>query len=264
MLPPHAFRLLCIFLPALACGHSKAAQSSSRQLVAQPEKAPEASAAPATEQQAAASAAPSDGADVRTVMEDHFMLTKVARDAVIAGDLAAVRDPLHVLADYAYPSELPESWRGSLLQLRETARKTAEATSLDAAAKGVAAMARVCGDCHLKNTGDAELGASSEPLAARSEALQERMERHVLALDRMWIGLTGPSEDAWRDGAAVLAHAPARVDAATPEVRAALLELRTLGTRATQAKSTHARAEVYARMLSKCARCHALHAEIEF
>jgi len=94
------------------------------------------------------------------------------------------------------------------------------------------------------------------------------MYRHMWAADRLWEGLTGPSDDAWRSGAEVLARAPASPPVTeTPlpaGVVALLAEVRELGQAALEAETLAQRANLYAPFLASCAGCHAHAADLEF
>jgi hypothetical protein len=256
-----------------ACAHAAAPAPEPAPSAAQaaPPKQPQ--AAPATAAKSCTSPdAGGKGLDdeaLALLMSDHFLITIWARNTVIEGNVEALRKPLRAFAAFKYPAEVPHSWAGSLDRLQRAAQETAEAGTLDLAASGVAAMARVCGDCHIETSGQAELGLSpGDKSTHASDTLDKRMRRHMWALDRMWIGLTAPSDAAWNDGADALAHAPLKMKSASPQLqgdfRSALDEVRALGTSAIQAKTSEARAGVYGRALATCAYCHAFGAEVEF
>lgn len=258
--------IVCLATGLLVASGCATARPADRPQPAQPSAAaPPAPAAPVAAEEPA-EPAETPRSNVRVLMHEHFIITMLSRNAVIVGDLEAAREPANALADHRYAADLPAAWEESLDRLQDAARQAAVARDLPAAARGVAEMARVCGDCHLAASGKAELGDSSEPASGKTDSVEERMGRHILALDRMWIGLTGPSDDAWRDGAKVLVHAPAKTrgQELTPEFRAALREVRALGTRAERAAGSVQRAEVYGQLLSTCAGCHALRAAVEF
>lgn len=203
------------------------------------------------------------------LMNQHFIITVWARDAVIKGDLEGLREPLRALAIYHYPATIPTTWTNHLAALQEAAKRTAETTSLETAAAGVATMSGVCGDCHVETSALAELGPVPEAAAtSKSDTVERRMSRHIWAVDRMWLGLTTPSDDAWNSGAAALAHAPFTMKTTNtklpPGFRTSLNEVRALGVHAQQAKSSRDRSEVYGRTLATCAKCHASGAEVEF
>jgi len=90
------------------------------------------------------------------------------------------------------------------------------------------------------------------------------MARHVWAADRMWVGLLGPSNAAWLDGARdfqggwldtqeVLVDPEDRI-----QMRALVRHVYDLGAEAAQATEPHRRAEIYGEFLATCADCHQL------
>jgi mono/diheme cytochrome c family protein len=203
---------------------------------------------------------------VDDIMGDHFLITAWARDAIIYGELDALREPLMTLADFKYPAAMPPG----LTELQDAARVTAKASTLVAAAAGVATMGRVCGECHQKRNLGIEVkrqtfGGPSK--GKHAETIDTRMFRHGWAAERLWEGLVAPSDHAWQAGAAALAHAPKQTpklnrpasEALTRQLRA----MRELGVRASTAASMQERAEVYALTLASCAQCHADNAIFE-
>ena len=202
-------------------------------------------------------------AHVGALMTDHFVITLLARNAVIEGNLSALRRPVSALADYQYSSALPATWTNSLGQLQRAARLTADASTLDAAASGVSAMSRACGDCHRATCGPSLLQHARYPgQTEANDTLRERMDRHSWAIDQMWIGLTSPSEQAWRDGAAALAETPLTMKGADIAERGdwyeALRDLRQIGARAGDAQGPGEQEDLYGRALALCAQCHSL------
>jgi cytochrome c553 len=207
--------------------------------------------------------------NIASFMAEHFVIATLARDAVIKGKVNELREPLRALADYRYTEVALGGWADQVAQLQQAARLTSEAKTIEQAATGVAAMARVCGSCHLRGgRGPAPVESPRETKSTRADDLAKRMYRHMWAADRMWIGLTTPSDDAWLAGASALARAPQRtpVDAPVPPpgFGRALLEVRQLGQRAGEVSSLDERANVYALLLATCANCHAFGADAEF
>lgn len=202
-------------------------------------------------------------------MAQHFAVATFARDAIINGELDVAREPLMRLAEYDYAAVAPGGWLTWIAQLQQAARLTAEADSLDLAASGVATLARVCGECHaaMKAGPDFSTAPHGESGPSR-DSMPSRMYRHMWAADRMWEGLTGPSEEAWHAGAEVLARAPEAppvTEPPLPEAFVALLaEVRELGQRALEADTLAKRADLYAPFLASCAGCHAHATELEF
>jgi hypothetical protein len=248
----------------LGCGHTQSTpqsdeaqsdRSSTHALTSAPMPADEAKPT-----QAESEALATPHAQTKVAMADHFQITLWARDAVVEGDLEALRAPLRALADYRYDS-FPSSWMNDIKQLQSAARRTSEAQTLTAAAAGVAAIGRSCGSCH-RNHGHS---LSRDPVGAEaaatvSDPVRARMHRHFWATERLWEGLMAPSDRAWQAGASALAHAPAQAPKARPHGPAgfakSLTHLRELGARATTAESLDERAELYGLALATCADCH--------
>jgi mono/diheme cytochrome c family protein len=194
-----------------------------------------------------------------SIMSDHFYIAAWARDTVVYGDIDALREPLASLAHYQYPPEMP----AGVSELQAAAALTAKADNLAAAAAGIAAMARVCGECHRK----LGLGivAKQRPIDTSTpnkvDAISGRMFRHGWAAERLWEGLVAPSDQAWTAGAAALAHAPMRTpktkQPVTEKFAQSLRAIRDLGARASIATSMEERTNIYAQTLATCAQCHA-------
>ncbi len=238
-----------------ACGHAEISRTS-------PARAPSATA-PTSEHSAAREERIAD------YMPDHFIIVTHGRDSVILGELEALREPMRALAGHDYKDVASGGWMPWIAQLQMAAGLISEAGTLEAAASGVAAMARVCGECHAATSSGPYFGPSGrERTRPRSDTLDERMRRHVWAADRLWEGLTGPSDEAWNDGAAALALAPAAAPLTDPpmppEVIAGLLETRALAADAADATSLAQRANVYGLLIATCANCHTHGVELDF
>jgi cytochrome c553 len=197
---------------------------------------------------------------IESFMLDHFVITTWARDAIVDGDIETVRAPLLALAEYRYESVAPGGWMKDIAQLQAAARLTGRAQTLTAAAGGIAAMGRVCGKCHADHGGPDVHYYKPEKSTPRSDSFGSRMFRHAWAVERMWEGLTAPSDNAWTAGAAALAQAPSAAPKASsalqPGVVQTLTLVRQLGTKAANANSAQAREQVYGELLATCAECH--------
>ena len=90
------------------------------------------------------------------------------------------------------------------------------------------------------------------------------MIRHLWAADRLWEGLVGPSEEAWRAGALAMAETQAelasefRASSAAGRIGAFLEEVSLLAKEAVDAEGLEDRADVYGRLLGTCDRCHSV------
>lgn len=238
-----------------ACGHTAATQQPSASAATTTATTPESE--PPKRALVEARQAPAS-ARIGEVMSDHFMITSWSRDAVIAGDVELLRRPLTLLADYKY-AELPAGgWVPWLAQLQSAARLTANAATIEAAAMGVATMARVCGECHTAMNGGPMFAAPPNPVErVAADTMPERMGRHMLASSLLWEGLTGPSDDIWNAGAAALIAAPEQLDADLPaSFDQQLRDVKALGQEAREASTLAERADVYGLLIATCADCH--------
>jgi mono/diheme cytochrome c family protein len=247
-----------LVLLSAACGHGAAAGTKPGA------PAPNANPAPKPQKPGA-----EGSEEISAYMAEHFVVATWARDSVINGNLDALRRPLRALADYRYSQVAPGGWLPAIARLQEAARLTADAETLDLAAGGVAVMGRVCGECHRENhAGPRFIGGERDEGKTKSDTLGTRMYRHMWAADRLWEGLTGPSDEAWRAGAQALVRAPEQAPRTQPplppQFASALLQVRELGQRALEADSLADRANVYGLFLASCASCHALQVGLEF
>ena len=205
---------------------------------------------------------------IEDYMLNHYVIAVLSRDAVIGGSLEGMRAPLRSFAEHKYADVALGGWLPYVAQLQEAARLTASAATLDLAATGVATMARGCGACHTASgRGPAVALRVANSHLQRTNMIHARMGMHMWAAEQLWEGLVVPSDEAWNQGAAALAHLPAEAPAheppLSPAFAQALLEVRTLGENALEAASQDDRANVYARLLARCAACHAQQVAVE-
>jgi cytochrome c553 len=137
-------------------------------------------------------------------MLDHFADATAARDAVIAGRLQDVKAPLDRLAGAQDIRDLPDDWTPWFDEMRKVAARGAAASTLVAAAESVAALGGTCGECHRTTRGGPKAALAPEYNPAGARGLREKMARHRFAADELWLGLTGPTHQAWSTGASAL------------------------------------------------------------
>lgn len=190
------------------------------------------------------------------LMESHYRPAIEAHDMLIRDHLDAFRSNLQALATEALPSQAPESWKARHESMREKAKLAATASNLDEAAAGLASVVEVCGLCHaaLLNGPVYQEPAPEEG----ASAVQNVMLRHQWATERLWEGVTGPWDDAWKRGADELIGTAvfATGDARATQLHELEEELRAVGRRARQAANLSERAQLYGQLLAGCARCH--------
>lgn len=199
-------------------------------------------------------------AEVAEHMKAHFLQVRALKDAVIAGDYAATRDPATWLAEHGAPSEVPDSWIEHVTDLKVVAAGARDATDLAGVAEAVGALGRSCANCHVDLKAVPKLAIPPAPLYG--DRPDEVMRRHAWAAERMWEGLFGPSEKSWQAGASLLAQPglfPAELNdigAGAPELVRLEARVREIGKEAVSETDSVARGTLYGRLLATCASCH--------
>src|SRR5688572_9177403 len=145
-------------------------------------------------------------------------------------------------------------------ELRTAARRIERARDLQEIGSELGTLATACSNCHQTQKVTAEFRYDAAP--AEDGTLHGQMHRHGWAAQRLWEGLTGPSDTAWSDGARVLASTKIDVRATVHEVPNP--DVFELGERMqAQAREAvdlpaSARAAHYSAMMETCTRCHAI------
>ncbi|RLB54813.1 MAG: hypothetical protein DRJ42_07985 [Deltaproteobacteria bacterium] len=210
-------------------------------------------AAPAPEAEPVAEA---DAPPASDRMQQHFTDVGIARDAVIQGDLEAVRAPLARIAAAEYGFDLPADWLQWVEEMQQSAGGYADSADLLAAANAVASLTESCADCHRTTLGGPAIAEETEP--PHNEDLVGWMTTHAWGTEQLWIGLTAPSHEAWARGAAAIigdgaiSEAEGMNEALAPQLEA----VQALGVRAREAGQPAEMAAVYAEILTSCADCH--------
>ena len=195
-------------------------------------------------------------------MQHHFVQVGLIHEALIRGDVPAVRASAKVMADTEAPRDVPASTSQYVGAMRLGAQRAANAPDLAAGAAATVSMLLSCGECHRT------AGTMPAPLTPKRPSvggLVGHMLEHQRAADEMLEGLIIPSLSQWFSGATRLTAAPLRPDTLppdkklTPETRQAEARLHQLADRALKAGSPKERGDVYAQILSTCAGCHSLH-----
>ncbi len=197
---------------------------------------------------------------VRTQMHAQLAVAVDARDAIIAGDLAAARDALMTATDFQMPAEIPFEWSTHFQSFQAAAARGAEAQDFEAASDAVSDMVLACSGCHqdfgVVLSGDA--GSPPEDV----DAAKMHMARHKWATDQMWMSMLGATDALWFRGVEALSVEPMHEHEAgdMTEEAAALAdwihEMSEFGEDASL--ETETRSNYYAELLVTCAECHTL------
>jgi hypothetical protein len=195
-------------------------------------------------------------------MEHHFSQVSLIHEAVIRGDLRAVREPARLLAEAEAPRDMVASMAPYIAAMRLAAKRAADAQDLAAVAAATSSILLSCGECH-RTAGTMPVAAT--PNRPHVGGIVGHMLEHQRAADEMLEGLFIPSETQWLHGATRFVSAPLqqqslpRDQKLTPEIRKAEERAHQLGERAIKATAWKDRGDIYAQMLMTCASCHSLH-----
>jgi cytochrome c553 len=197
----------------------------------------------------------------QSYMRHHFADIAAVHAAIIRGDLAAVRVPATELARMPVPPGTLTVAVPFVVAISEGARRALGATTVPTAAEATAFMLRQCGECH------AAAKASPRPpdLPPPGAGAVAHMIEHQRAMDDLLQGLIVPSMAQWDRGAGRLRTAPLRPGELPTDlgladsVRRVDDRVHLIADRAAKARTSAARANVYADLLTTCAECHSLH-----
>lgn len=187
---------------------------------------------------------------LRGDMSSHFDQAAQIRHAIVRGDLDAVDRPAGWLAGHERPAAMPASADPYLRDMRHLAERARDATELVVAAEALSRMGRTCASCHGAHDGGPSFGPVEMPASPT-------MVRHAWAVDRMWEGLIGPAEARWAAGIDALATGIDLQPGAGPDSRELARKAAEMASSAREARDWGTRTELYGRLLSTCAACHA-------
>jgi cytochrome c553 len=203
-----------------------------------------------------AKSAKPDPAALHFHMTRSFDVLRATERVLIRGGLDDARALARSLADAPEPSSL-EPWAKYNEAVRAKAAFTAAAPSIDEACRRITHIAKACADCH-QATGASPEFASRPPLVPDRDTITARMARHRWAVDRLWEGNVGGSDEAWRAGLEVLAQTPIPFASPTDDREPLARQLQQQATTSLRSSSTKLddRATAYGEILVTCAACH--------
>lgn len=196
----------------------------------------------------------------QSYMRHHFADVAAVHAAIIRGDLAAVRVPATELARMPVPPGTLTVAVPFVVAISEGARRVLGATTVPTAAEATAFMLQQCGECHR-----AAKASPQPPAPPPNAGGGAHMIEHQRAMDELLQGLVVPSVAQWDRGAGRLRTAPLRPGELPTDprladnLRRADDRVHLIADRAAKARTSAARANVYADLLTTCAECHSLH-----
>jgi len=186
----------------------------------------------------------------RRYMLTHYTDSVAMRRALVTGKLEDFRSAAGAVAKDEWTPRLRGEYRTHVDAVRAWARSAQKAPSVGSAARELGKLGQACASCHLK------FGGPGSPVAPvpLSEGADPSMVAHAAATDRLWEGLTFPSDASWSSGMDVLMDAP-KLDSDVADVAAAAQHLRELA-RNGRSAALEQRGAVFANVLTTCAGCH--------
>lgn len=182
----------------------------------------------------------------------HGAAALAARDAVVMGDLLAFQRAIGALgAEFPLAAWPPEAQAEALLAVA----KAGGASDIPAAATALGQLAVACGACHTVTGATIPLPTTMTPTG---DGIRAEMKRHDRALDLVWRGLVGPSEQALETGAkAFRASTLSAVSGIRWEMAVVLDETAsTLAQGIAEVEEPTARAALFGGLLATCSACH--------
>jgi cytochrome c553 len=203
--------------------------------------------------------AAADVVGARLHMQAHLERIDAIRSALVVGSVESVREPAAWLAVHEPPADIDLVYEPFILSLRDHARQIAAARDIATAAGATASIGVDCGNCHRAAGVEPAFGPQGEPPSWPDTA--SHMQRHRWAIDRLWDGLSLPSDAAWERGTSALAEAPLLGtvmgrDDGGEEADALAQRVHALGRDAASALTPDARATLFGKLVSACADCH--------
>lgn len=196
-------------------------------------------------------------------MSEHFTRAAQARDHVIAGRLDEARAELSWLAEHdAFPGE-PATYGSFMTDMRTIAETGVAARDAEGLAACIGGLGNTCGGCHQSLNVAARIPGSTGPAPDNNGGVHGHAARHGWAVDHLWIGLVKPDDAAWQGGLdAIRAPVFDMEGLGVPEEAAGTVAaygmiLSNMGQEQVGSADAGGRAELFGRVVSSCAGCHA-------
>jgi len=193
-------------------------------------------------------------------MHLHFDDINAIQVALISGNLVLTRE-LAKKIRIGFRGVAPQGWEPFIERSTAAAEMLQVTDDLSMATRLAGTLAGTCGDCH-RTQGFVVVKQVAIAPPREDDRFSDFMLRHRWAADRMWEGLIGPSDEAWRAGAAALADSDLTAEDVgerlilTPEIEALLAQIRKDAQKASTTEGAEERQALYGSFLSACASCH--------
>jgi hypothetical protein len=196
-----------------------------------------------------------EGSARQQLMKAHFNQTATIREALISGKIHKAVRPAAALTRIQV-KELPKLWQRSVQQLQVASKRIREGSDLQEIAAATADIGRACATCHAAGGGP-KIKVGVAP--SDGGTMAERMKRHMWATERLWEGIYGPSDAAWKAGVAALEVNPFPNEALNKggvHARSSAARFSKHAKGAGGQKTADQRTRLYSKLLATCAPCH--------
>lgn len=241
--PPIIALLLLPLIAVLACGGS------------QPPAEKPASALP-----------PKPITELTKEMHEQLGKVTIVQQAVIRGDLETAAVPAKWMADHQEVAGFPADTASYVADMKKFAANVAAAKDIKGAAIATTMMISYCGGCHVATKVKPAFPDLPKPTWTKGTAAH--MLEHQWAVDLMYQGLAGPSDELWKKGVDALKVAPLsaadlpRDSSLTAEIVANEKKVHEQADKALKTTDMGSRVALYSEVLGECATCHSLHGRV--
>jgi hypothetical protein len=203
-----------------------------------------------------------DPSSETSAMHERFSLTLEIQTGLVIGDMDRVAEIAQWLAEPPEEAEFGGEAQSFLDQISTEASRMLQATEPDAAAEMMGRLGLACGGCHQASGGGPNFVLGSNPPEGNSTG--RTMIRHIWAMDRLWEGLIGPSQESWQAGLQALNQSGdtfeklAQSSTQPERVGGYVSTLQDLGAGVRNTETLEARASVFGELLRSCQGCHAV------
>lgn len=222
---------------------------------------------PSAEKPAPASAPPAKVlTEVTKEMHEQLGKVTIVQQAVIRGDLETAAVPARWMADHQQIGAFPAATVSYVADMKKFAANVASAKDIKGAATATTMMVSYCGGCHT--AANVKPVFPDLPKPAWSKGRAAHMLEHQWAVDLMYQGLAGPSDELWQKGVDALKAAPLSAadlpkDASlTAEILASEKKVHEQASKVMMTTDIGSRVALYSEMMGECATCHSLHGRV--
>jgi len=199
-------------------------------------------------------------------MHEQLGKVTVVQHAVIRGDLETAAVPAKWIADHQETAGFPADTASYVADMKKFAASVAGAKDIKGAATATTMMISYCGKCH--EAAKFKPVFPDLPKPTWTKGTPAHMLEHQWAVDLMYQGLAGPSDEIWKKGVEALKAAPLsaadlpRDSSLTSEIVANEKKIHEQAAKALNATDIGTRVALYSEVLGECAACHSLHGRV--